>query len=204
MKRHLSLLVVPLAVAGLTAGCGSSSSESGAEDTSTSAAAASPATANASASPATSAAGQDGAAGSSDGDCGVGEIDGVQTRSFCGDGTATITAGTVNLTLDSAECATDDMGFAVNAGTIVLDPDDATVTAETQYIGIAILAEGETAGGNFPDGTYDGLVTGNDRGTDLTSSPEGTTITLTNGGKAGTVTGTTFEGQPITGSFECS
>jgi hypothetical protein len=138
------------------------------------------------------------------GDCGVGELDGVQVRTFCGKGTATMSNGAVTMTLDTAECTTDDMGFAVNAGTIVLDPDDTAVTATTQYIGFAILAEGDTAGGNFPDGTYDGIVTGNDRGTDLTSTAAVSTITLTNGGKAGTVTGETFEGQPITGSFTCS
>ena len=134
----------------------------------------------------------------------MGESNGVPVRTSCAEGTATMPNGAVNLTLDTAECSTDEMGFAVNAGTIVLDPDDTAVTAETQYIGFAILAEGETAGGNFPDGTYDGLITGNDRGTDLTSTGESSTITLTDGGRAGTVTGSTFEGQPVTGSFTCS
>lgn len=201
MNRRLGLLLVPIAAAGLIAGCSSSTTESGSEESPASAAESQASSAPADSSPAASAAG--GGAGA-DGDCGMGEINGVQVRTFCGEGTATMSNGAVNLTLDTAECATDDMGFAVNAGTIVLDPEDTTVTAETQYIGFAILAEGDTAGGNFPDGTYDGLITGNDRGTDLTSTGDSATITLTNGGKAGTVAGSTYEGQPITGSFTCS
>lgn len=200
MNRRLGLLVVPMVVAGVLAGCGSSSSDSGSAESSQAGSAATSAPASAE-SAATSAAAESAAAG---GDCGVSEIDGVQVRSFCGKGTATMSNGAVTMTLDTAECATDDTGFAVNAGTIVLDPDDTAVTATTQYIGFAILAEGDTAGGNFPDGAYDGLVTGNDRGTDLTSTAAVSTITLTDGGKAGTVTGETFEGQPITGSFTCS
>jgi hypothetical protein len=210
MITRLGLLLVPIAATGLIAGCGSSGSDAEGEQSATQDSAQGSAQPtqpgeSASAPAATASADEDTSEGeATSGDCGVGEVDGVQTRTFCGDGTATISTGSVNLTLDSADCTTDSMGFAVNAGTIVLDPDDSTVTAATQYIGFAILAEGNTADGSFPDGTYDGIVAGNDRGTDLTSSPSGSTITLTDGGKAGTVTGTTFEGEPITGSFSCS
>lgn len=138
-------------------------------------------------------------------ECGIKEIDGVNTRTFCGEGTATLSDGTATLELADAECSVESLGFAVNAGTIVLDPDDSTVSAETQYIGFAIPpVEGEWDGESVPDGTYEGIITGNDRGKDLTASAQGTTIVITDGGTAGTVSGTSLEGIPLTGSFRCS
>jgi hypothetical protein len=135
----------------------------------------------------------------------MGEIDGVPTRTFCGPGTATLTKGNTTLELDGAECSLESLGFAVNAGTIVVDPDDSTVSAATQYIGIAIPpVYGDWTGDAVPDGTYEGIITGNDRGTDLTASAEGVTIVITDGGTAGTVSGTSFEGVPMTGSFSCN
>ncbi len=138
-------------------------------------------------------------------DCGAGEIDGVTIRTFCGDGTATLSDGTTTLELDTAECTVEPMGWAVNAGTIVLDPEDTAVTATTQYIGFAVPPPdgGEWTGDAIPDGTYEGLITGNDQGKDLTASAADATIVITDGGKAGTVSGTSFEGASLTGSFSC-
>ncbi|MCB0915116.1 MAG: hypothetical protein KDC23_05355 [Actinobacteria bacterium] len=138
-------------------------------------------------------------------DCGAGEIDGVTVRTFCGDGTATLSDGTTTLELDQAECAVDPMGWSVNAGTIVLDPSATEVAASTQYIGFAVPPPdgGEWTGDTIPDGTYQGIVTGNDQGKDLTASAADATIVVTDGGKAGTVSGTSFEGASLTGSFSC-
>jgi len=142
---------------------------------------------------------------SSRSDCGAGEIDGVSVRTFCGDGTATLSDGTTTLELDQAECAVDPMGWSVNAGTIVLDPSATEVAASTQYIGFAVPPPdgGEWTGDTIPDGTYQGIVTGNDQGKDLTASAADATIVVTDGGKAGTVSGTSFEGASLTGSFSC-
>lgn len=196
LRRAAILLVAPLAI-GL-AGCGSSG---------TSSASTSAGTAGASASASASSAGEAGASSSSSaatgeasGACGSSQIDGVNVRTFCGKGTATATAGSINMTLQGAECGGDANGFAVNAGTIVLDPSDTAVRGKTQYIGIAITSAGSAP----PDGSYTGIATGNDNGARFSTRNDETTIVLTQGGKAGTFTGTTLTGDSVSGSFTCS
>ena len=137
-----ALLAVPVLA---VAGCGGSSGGSSSSGASSG---------GSSSSPSESASG--GGSGSS---CGNGEIDGVTVRTFCGKGTATVTAGSTSLTLDTAECIVSPNAVVLNAGTIVLGFDDAAkaVKKKTQYIGIAFgndPSQGLSGAAASGDGTF--------------------------------------------------
>ena len=193
LRRAAILLVAPLAI-GL-AGCGSSG---------TSSASTSAGTAGASASASASSAGEAGASSSSSAATG----EGIRCLRFIADrrrecadvlwqGHGHGDCGQHQHDLAGAECGGDANGFAVNAGTIVLDPSDTAVRGKTQYIGIAITSAGSAP----PDGSYTGIATGNDNGARFSTRNDETTIVLTQGGKAGTFTGTTLTGDSVSGSF---
>lgn len=147
--------------------------------------------------------------GGSSSACGNGEIDGVTVRTFCGKGTATVTAGSTTLTLDSAECLVSANAVVINAGTIVLGFDDAAkaVKKKTQYIGIAFGNDpsqglsGAAAGG---DGTFKGgVLTAQDNGTGVATRADTVTFTATDNRTKGSASGTTITGQKVTATWSC-
>jgi hypothetical protein len=195
-----ALLVVPVL---LVSGCGggsatSSSGTPSAGGSSSSADSSSPAE---SASPSES--------GGGAGACGNGEIDGVTVRTFCGKGTATVTAGTLSVTLDSAECLVAPNAVVLNAGTIVLGFDDAAkaVKEKTQYIGIAFgndPSQGLSGSAASGDGTFKGgVLTAQSDGTGVATRADTVSFTATDGRTKGTATGTTITGEEVTAAWSC-
>lgn len=186
-----ALLVVPVLA---VAGCGGSSGGSGSSGASSGGATSSP---------------SESASGGSGSSCGNGEIDGVTVRTFCGKGTATITAGATSLTLDSAECVVSTNAVVLNAGTIVLGFDDAAkaVKDKTQYIGIAFgsdPSQGLSGAAAAGDGTFKGgVLTAQDDGTGVATRADTVTFTATDGRTKGTATGTTLTGDKVTATWSC-
>ncbi|MEI6621082.1 MAG: hypothetical protein WCP28_04175 [Actinomycetes bacterium] len=179
IKNFVPALVAVAPLVVLMAGCGSSSGPS----------------------PSSSAPNPSGTSSSGGGgaDCGVHEVNGVQVRTFCGTGTVSVTTGGKTMTLNTAECSNTAQGFAVNAGTIVLQPSDTAVRKTTQYFGIAIVGSGAVK-----DGTYSGIASGNDSGTALSTNAAKTKITVAGGATNGSVDGVTLQGAPLKATFSCS
>lgn len=186
------LLAVPVLA---VAGCGGSSGGSSSSGASSG---------GSSSSPSESASG--GGSGSS---CGNGEIDGVTVRTFCGKGTATVTAGSTSLTLDTAECIVSPNAVVLNAGTIVLGFDDAAkaVKKKTQYIGIAFgndPSQGLSGAAASGDGTFKGgVLTAQDNGTGVATRADTVTFTATGNRSKGTATGETLTGDKVTATWDC-
>jgi len=187
-----ALLAVPVLA---VAGCGGSSGGSSSSGASSG---------GSSSSPSESASG--GGSGSS---CGNGEIDGVTVRTFCGKGTATVTAGSTSLTLDTAECIVSPNAVVLNAGTIVLGFDDAAkaVKKKTQYIGIAFgndPSQGLSGAAASGDGTFKGgVLTAQDNGTGVATRADTVTFTATGNRSKGTATGETLTGDKVTATWDC-
>jgi len=186
MHRRAPLAVAGVAVLLLLAACGGSS-DSGSS-------------------------GSSGAATSSTGkQCGTHTIKGVSTRTFCGDGKATVKHAGKTLTLTQGECETTATYVAFNAGTIVLgttaDPDALALKKTTQYLGILVGSSpemGRSTAAAPKDGTYkNGLVSGNDRGVSFTTRLTSTVVTLSKNRTVGTAKGTTLAGAPVTVAFSC-
>lgn len=196
----IALLVVP---ALLIAACGPSggSPSSGAPAASGSSPAGSPSESVPSAS-----ASSDGGSSTA---CGNGEIDGVTVRTFCGKGTATVTAGSTTLTLDSAECLVSANAVVINAGTIVLGFDDAAkaVKKKTHYIGIAFgndPSQGLSGSAAGADGTFTGgVLTAQDNGNGVATRADTVTFTATDNRTKGSASGTTLTGQKVTATWSC-
>lgn len=186
------LLAVPVLA---VAGCGGSSGGSSSSGASSG---------GSSSSPSESASG--GGSGSS---CGNGEIDGVTVRTFCGKGTATVTAGSTSLTLDTAECIVSPNAVVLNAGTIVLGFDDGAkaVKRKTQYIGIAFgndPSQGLSGAAASGDGTFKGgVLTAQDNGTGVATRADTVTFTATGNRSKGTATGETLTGDKVTATWDC-
>lgn len=180
MKRTMliGLVVAAPAVLMMTA-CSSSSSSSGSASSSSSQSATT--------------------SGSSDsGECGTHEVNGIQVRTFCGNGTITIKYPSGSYTVDKAECVTDEHGFTLNAGTIVLgsDSEDGVTQLKktTQYAAV------QTA--TAVDGNQKGGIVGNNQGTAITAAQG--TVVLKNNMTSGTASAkeTLGSGQ-VTADFTC-
>ncbi|MCU1458818.1 MAG: hypothetical protein JWL73_2910 [Actinomycetia bacterium] len=143
---------------------------------------------------------------------GLGSLGGVQTRTFCGSATATVTVGTTPLFFHGGRCDTGPGYLTVNIGTVALgalaDP-----AQKPTYFGLVAgdlsKAPGSAAAAdpkNPPitgDGAYPGqpIVTGNQGANAIVLKT--VALTLSAGQKKGTFSGTALDGQAVTGSFAC-
>jgi len=157
---------------------------------------------------ATTATSSDGGGGGGGGSaCGVHEKNGVQTRTFCGKATATVTIANEGVTFPGGECETTADYLSVNIGTIVLGTGDkaTALKATTAYFGMNI---GRTPGDDpskpaaTKDGTYTTAFAANDHGTAVTVVQA--TVVLTDNRTKGTMSGTSLTNQAVTGRFSCS
>lgn len=139
-------------------------------------------------------------------DCGVHEKNGVQTRTFCGKATATVSINNTDITFPAGECETTADYVSVNIGTIVLGTGDkaAAVKATTAYFGMNV---GRTPSDDAAkvaadkDGTFPASFAANDHGTAITVITG--SVVLTNNRTKGTMSGTTLTKQPVSGRFSC-
>ena len=139
--------------------------------------------------------------------CGVHEKNGVQTRTFCGKATATLTMGDESVTFPGGECETTATYVSVNIGTVVLGTGAAATAlkAATAYFGMNI---GRTPGDDAAkaaadkDGSYPISFAANDHGRAVTVVSG--TATLTDNRTKGTMSGTALDQRPVTGRFSCS
>jgi hypothetical protein len=146
-------------------------------------------------------------AGGGGGDCGVHEKNGVQTRTFCGKATATISMGTESVTFPAGECETTGTYVSVNIGTVVLGTGDkaTALKATTAYFGMNIgrtPADDSSKPAADKDGTYTASFAANDHGT-ATTVITGTVVLSANRTR-GTMSGTTLDQKAVTGRFSCS
>jgi hypothetical protein len=207
MTRPIRLLLVAVSIALVVAACGGGSSSNDAAGKKTTTAAASGAT--------TTAASAGPGAGSS-GKCkaGLGTVAGVQSRTFCGPATATVTVGSTALTFKGGQCESGTGYLTVNIGTVALgalkDPSQ-----KPAYFGLvagdlskapggAAVAGDQKSPAITGDGAYAGqpLITGNSGATAIVL--KASTLTLSDGQKKGTFSGTGLDGAAVTGSFSCS
>jgi hypothetical protein len=127
---------------------------------------------------------------------GVAEINGITTRAFCGSATAQADVGGQTWSWTQGQCETLSRYFTVNIGRIIMDTGAAANQLKKQYdyFGTTFSA--------IADGTYTGSIAGNYQGKDILTT--GTTITLSDGMKKGTFTGTNLDDNiPVSGSFSC-
>ena len=144
---------------------------------------------------------------------GLGTVAGVQARTFCGPATATVTVGATPLTFNGGECQSGSGYLTVNIGTVALgalkDP-----AQKPAYFGLlagdlskapggSAAAGGENSPAITGDGVYAGqpLITGNSGATAIVLKTS--TLTLSDGRKKGTFTGTGLDGSAVTGGFAC-
>ena len=138
--------------------------------------------------------------------CGVHEKNGVQTRTFCGKATATLTMGDESVTFPAGECETTPTYVSVNIGTVVLGTGEGATAlkAATAYFGMNI---GRTPGDDASkpaadkDGSYPVSFAANDHGRPVTVVA-GMAVLTANRTK-GTLTGTALDNRPVTGRFSC-
>jgi len=140
-------------------------------------------------------------------DCGVHEKNGVQTRTFCGKATATVTMGDESVTFPAGECETTADYVSVNIGTVVLGTGDGATAlkAGTAYFGMNIgrtPADDASKPAADKDGTYPVSFAANDHGRAVTVISG--TVVLTGGRTRGTMSGTALDKRPVTGRFSCS
>ena len=126
--------------------------------------------------------------------------------SFSGGATATVTVGDQTFTFENGQCdvASDETWLAVNIGQI----------RGAEYFGLVVGANPSapqgarpvSGGGVFTDGEV--TVTVQQGGSSflmggLAAAPEANKVTLAADLKSGEFEGTTLDGQPISGSFQC-
>ncbi len=209
MTRPIRLLLATVSVAVLAAACGggggSASKDAASTKTTT--------TASGSTTPASGATTTAAPTGSGKCKAGLGTVAGVQSRTFCGPATATVTVASAPLTFAGGQCQSGSGYLTVNIGTVVLgalkDPSQ-----KPAYFGLVAGDLSKAPGGagvsvseNSPaitgDGAYPGqpLITGNSGATAIVLKTS--TLTLSDGQKKGTFTGTGLDGAAVTGSFSC-
>jgi hypothetical protein len=189
--------VLALSVALLVGGC------SGGGDKKSDAASTTATTAAPSGTTPTSAASGGGGGGA---DCGVHEKNGVQTRTFCGKATATVSLNNEDVTFPAGECETTADYVSVNIGTIVLGTGDKATALKgtTAYFGMNV---GRTPGDDASkpaadkDGTYTASFAANDHGRAITVITG--SVVLSGDRTKGTMSGTSIAKQPVTGRFSC-
>ena len=141
------------------------------------------------------------------GDCGVHEKNGVQTRTFCGKATATITMGDESVTFPGGECETTADYVSVNIGTVVLGTGDkaTALKAATAYFGMNVgrtPGDGPSKPAADKDGTYSSSFAANDHGRAVTVVAG--SVVLSANRTRGTMSGTSLEKEAVTGRFSCS
>ena len=139
--------------------------------------------------------------------CGDHEIDGVQTRSFCGPASATLSAAGGKTTFAGGECQTTPEYVSVNIGTVVLGTGAGArgVKNTTVYFKLDVgrtPADGKDVAAANKDGTYKGSFTANDHG--LATTVPQAQVTLTENRTKGQFSGKTLEGNDATGTFSCT
>lgn len=212
MTRPIRLLFVAVSIVLAVAACGggSSSKDAGKKNTTTAASSGSAASGATTADSATS-------GSATSGKCkeGLGTFAGVQARTFCGPATATatVTVGATPLSFKGGECQSGTGYLTVNIGTVALgalkDP-----AQKPAYFGLlagdlskapggSAAAGGENSPAITGDGVYAGqpLITGNSGATAIVLKTS--MLTLSDGQKKGTFTGTGLDGSAVTGSFAC-
>ena len=126
---------------------------------------------------------------------------GVPARTFCGPATARVLVGGKTFVFAQGNCVTTAAYVSINIGTVVLGQ---TTQHQPNYFGLDI---GRIPGSGAPpagkDGTYRSgtvlTVEYADKSYDVLSG----VASLQGHRTHGTVTGKTFTGQPLTGTFHC-
>jgi hypothetical protein len=139
-------------------------------------------------------------------DCGVHEKNGIQTRTFCGQASATLSTNNEDVTFPAGECETTADYVSVNIGTIVLGTGDkaTALKATTAYFGMNVgrtPSDDASKPAADKDGTFTASFAGNDHGRAITVVT-GSVVLSANRTK-GTMSGTTLDKQPVTGRFSC-
>ncbi|HEV7535038.1 MAG TPA: hypothetical protein VGP90_05345 [Acidimicrobiia bacterium] len=188
---------VVMAVALLVGGCGGGGKKS---DTAGSTATTAPSTGTGGATVTT------GTPGGGPGDCGVHEKNGIQTRTFCGQASATLSVNNQDVTFPAGECETTADYVSVNIGTIVLGTGDkaTALKATTAYFGMNIgrtPSDDASKPAADKDGTFTASFAGNDHGRAITVVTG--SVVLTSNRTKGTMSGTTLTKEPVTGRFSC-
>ena len=122
---------------------------------------------------------------------GVKLVNGLTERTFCGPARATVHFRKKTISFRNGDCEGSSL-FTINIGTTVLG---VTSKPKPKYLGITVLSAPS-------DGTYKMAVVAISIGGKAIAT-RAATVTLKNGSRAGTFSGTTLLGPPITGSFSC-
>jgi len=181
--RFYAVVLVAVLAAG---GCGGGKDNS-AKDTTTTSSATSPTTA----APA----------------CGDHEIDGVNTRTFCGPASATLTVGGAKTTFTGGTCEKTPEYVSVSIGTVVLGTGAGArgVKNATVYFKLdagRTPADGKDVPAATKDGVYKGSFIANDHG--LATTAPSAQVTLTDNRSKGQFSGKTLDGTDATGTFSCT
>jgi hypothetical protein len=135
------------------------------------------------------------------GTCGVLPENGVPVRHFCGTARVSWVVGGRRGALDGGECQVGPDYLTVTAGALVLGQSP-TLRRQHVYFALSVgRAPGSTTPGVRADGTYEGLVTLNDRGD--AHSLSHAQIALSEARHAGTFSGHDEAGGLVSGTFHC-
>lgn len=139
-------------------------------------------------------------------DCGVHEKDGVQTRTFCGPASATLSINNTDITFPAGECVTTADYVSVNIGTIILGTGDKATALKgtTAYFGMNVGRAGSDDASKpaaDKDGTYTAAFGANDHGRAITVTTA--SVVLSANRTRGTMSGTTLTKEAVTGRFSC-
>lgn len=132
---------------------------------------------------------------------GLHRIGGVSARTFCGPATARVLVGGKTLAFAQGNCVKTAAYVSINIGTVVLGQ---TKQRQPNYFGLDI---GRIPGSGAPPAGKDGTYR---TGTVLTVEYANKSYDVLSGSASlkghrthGTVKGTAFTGQPLTGTFHC-
>jgi hypothetical protein len=132
---------------------------------------------------------------------GVRKVNGVSAQTFCGPATATVHVAGRTFRFAEGNCVKTADYVSVNIGTVMLAQ---TAKRQPDYFGLDI---GRIPGSGSPparkDGSYRSGTVLTVEYADQTYDVLAGVATLTGNRTQGTVSGKTFSGQPLTGTFHC-
>jgi hypothetical protein len=139
--------------------------------------------------------------------CGDHEIDGVNTRTFCGAASSTLSVGGAKTSFTGGACETTPEYVSVSVGTVVLGTGAGArgVKNTTVYFKLdagRTPADGKDIPAATKDGVYKGSFIANDHG--LATTAPSAQVTLTDNRTKGQFSGKTLDGTDATGTFSCT